>query len=59
MYANITKIQIFDDMKFDLIITLTYVHMDNFCPFLYIRLSFHKVKTKSQFNEEPILKFKT
>ena len=31
MNANITKMQIFDDMKFDLIITLTYVLMDNFC----------------------------
>ena len=32
MNANITYIQIFDDMKFDLIITLTYVLMDNFFP---------------------------
>ena len=32
MKAKITKMQIFDDMKFDLIITLTYVLMDNFCP---------------------------
>ena len=28
--ANITKM--LDDIKFELIITLTYVLMDNFCP---------------------------
>ena len=32
MSANITKMQIFDDMEFDLIITLTYVVMGNFHP---------------------------
>ena len=32
MNANITNIQIFDDMKFDPLITLTYILMDNFCP---------------------------
>ena len=30
MNAIITKMQIFEDMKFDLIMTLTYVLMDNF-----------------------------
>ena len=28
----------FDDMKFDLIITLTYVLMDNFCPCFFINV---------------------
>ena len=37
MNANITKMQIFDDMKFDLIIiTLTYVLMDNLCPCFFL-----------------------
>ena len=31
MNANISSIKIFDDMKFDLIITLTYILMDNVC----------------------------
>ena len=31
MNANIIKRKIFNNMKFDLIITLTYVLMDNFC----------------------------
>ena len=31
MNAKITKMQIFDDMKLDLILTLTYVLMDNSC----------------------------
>ena len=34
--ANITKMLMFDDLKFDLVITLTYVLIDNFCPcFIY------------------------
>ena len=32
MNANITKMQVFNNMTFDLIITFTYVLMDNFCP---------------------------
>ena len=37
MNASITKMQIFDDMKFDLIIiTLTYVLMDNLCPCFFL-----------------------
>ena len=32
MNANITKMQIYDDMNFDPIIKLTYFLMDNFCP---------------------------
>ena len=45
MNASITKMQIFDDMKFDLIIiTLTYVLMDNFCPCFFFRYSYiHRV----------------
>ena len=35
MNANVTKMQIFHNLKFDLIITLTYVLMDNFCPYLF------------------------
>ena len=31
MKVIIIKTQIFDNMKFDLIITLTYILMDNFC----------------------------
>ena len=31
-YMYITKMQIFHKMESDLIITLTYVLMDNFCP---------------------------
>ena len=36
MNANITKMQIFYNIKFNFNITLTYVLMDNFCPCFYI-----------------------
>ena len=35
MNANVTKMQIFHNIPLDLIITLTYVFMDNFCPYLF------------------------
>ena len=38
MKVNIIKEQMFDNIKFDFIITLTYVLMDNFCPFFKLIL---------------------
>ena len=36
MLTLFAKMQIFHEMKFDLIITLTYILMDTFCPFLNV-----------------------
>ena len=38
MNASIRKMQIFVNMKFHLMITLTYVLMDNFCPCILLKI---------------------
>ena len=65
MLTLFAKMQIFHKMKFDLIITLTYILLDTFCPCLNVmnkcdqnRLYIYKFKALYQSIDTPIKKFK-